>query len=119
MSVRKVEMVNDERPNRVGLSTAYGIMFVPANTIMRCEALNNCTRFYFVNDRPLLVCRTLGYFEEQLTEADFIRIHRSEMINKNFILKYSRDGVLCLPTAQDLAFHVGVKEKFLMRLTVE
>jgi hypothetical protein len=41
MSVRKVKMVNDERPNRVGLSTANGIVFVLANTIMRCKALNN------------------------------------------------------------------------------
>jgi two-component system, LytTR family, response regulator len=103
VSVRKVKMVNDEKLNRVGLSTAYGIVFVPANTIMRCEALNNYTRFYFVNDRPLLVCRTLGYFEEQLTEANFIRIHRSEMINKNFILKYSRDGVLWLTDGSRLS----------------
>jgi two-component system, LytTR family, response regulator len=102
MSVRKVKMVNDEKLNRVGLSTAYGIVFVPANTIMRCEALNNYTRFYFVNDRPLLVCRTLGYFEEQLTEVNFIRIHRSEMINKNFIAKYSRDGILWLTDGSKL-----------------
>jgi two-component system, LytTR family, response regulator len=103
MSVRKVKMVNDERPNRVGLSTAYGIMFVPANTIIRYEALNNCTRFYFVNDRPLLVCRTLGYFEEQLTEANFICIHRSERINKNFIANISLKGMILLTDGSRLS----------------
>ncbi len=86
----------DEKPFRVGLSTADGIVFFPANTIMRCKALNNYTRFYFADNRPMLVCHTLGYFEARLIKADFIRIHRSEMVNKNFISKYSYDGKLWL-----------------------
>lgn len=92
----------DEKPLRVGLSTSDGVVFVMANTIMRCKALNNYTRFYFTNERPMLVCQTLGYFEEKFTGFDFIRIHRSEMVNKNFISKYSYDGKLWLTDGSSL-----------------
>jgi two-component system, LytTR family, response regulator len=94
--VIKNKMVTNEKPYLVGLSTADGLVFVMANTIMRCKALNNYTRFYFTDERPMLVCRTLRYFEEQLTTADFIRIHRGGMINKNFITNISRNGVVLL-----------------------
>jgi two-component system, LytTR family, response regulator len=89
-------MVTDEKPFRVGLSTADGVVFVMANTIMRCKALNNYTRFYFTDDRPMLVCRTLRYFEEQLTPANFIRIHRGETINKNFIANINCNRMVLL-----------------------
>jgi two-component system, LytTR family, response regulator len=92
----KNKMITGEKPFRVGLSTADGMVFVMASTIMRCKALNNYTRFYFTADRPMLVCHTLRYFEEQLVSADFIRIHRSEMINKNFIANISRNGMVLL-----------------------
>ena len=92
----------DEKPVRVGLSTAEGIMFVATSTIIRCEALNNYTRFYFVNDKPILICHTLGYFEEKLIAADFIRIHRKGLINKKFILKYCYSGELWLTDGSKL-----------------
>ncbi len=100
--VTKNKMVVDEKPFRVGLSTADGMVFVMANTIIRCEALNNYTRFYFTDDRPMVVCRTLRYFEEQLATADFIRIHRGEMINKNCIANISRSGMLWLTDGSKL-----------------
>jgi hypothetical protein len=58
------KIAGDERPLRVGLSTAYRIVLVSANTIKRCEALNNYTRFYFADNRTIPVCCTPGYLEE-------------------------------------------------------
>jgi two-component system LytT family response regulator len=109
--VLKNKMVSDEKPFRVGLSTGDGMVFVMANTIMRCKALNNCTRFYFTDERPMVVCRTLRYFEEQLTTADFIRIHRGEMINKNFIANISRNGMLWLTDGSRLTISRRRKRK--------
>jgi two-component system, LytTR family, response regulator len=59
-----------------------------------------------------LVCRTLGYFEERFVAANFIRIHRSEMINKNFIAKYSRDGMLWLTDGSRLIVSRRRKQEF-------
>jgi two-component system, LytTR family, response regulator len=101
--VIKNKMITGEKPFRVGLSTADGVVFVKTNTIMRCKALNNYTRFYFTAERPMLVCHTLRYFEKQLINADFIRIHRSEMINKNFIANISRNGVVYLTDGSKLS----------------
>ncbi len=109
--VIKNKMITGEKSFRVGLSTADGMVVVMANTIMRCKALNNYTRFYFTNERPMLVCRTLRYFEEQLTTADFIRIHRGEMINKNFIANINRSGMHWLTDGSRLTISRRRKRK--------
>jgi two-component system, LytTR family, response regulator len=111
MPVIKNKIIADEKPFRVGLSTADGMIFVMASTIIRCEALNNYTRFYFTNERPMVVCRTLRYFEEQLTSAHFIRIHRGEMINKNCIANINRSGMLWLTDGSRLTISRRRKRK--------
>ncbi|MEP7232143.1 MAG: LytTR family DNA-binding domain-containing protein [Ginsengibacter sp.] len=94
--VTKHKKESNEKPIRIGLPSIYGMEYVPADTITRCEAISNYTRIYFENERPVVVCHTLRYFEEKLVNAGFIRIHRGEMINKNYILKYNTDGRLQL-----------------------
>ncbi len=94
--VTKPKKERNEKPIRIGLPSIYGIEYVPADTITRCEAISNYTRIYFEKERPVIVCHTLRYFEEKLIDAGFIRIHRGEMINKNYILKYNTEGILQL-----------------------
>ncbi len=95
-SFRKNNEGTDEKAIRIGLPSIYGIEYVLADTITRCEAISNYTRIYFETERPVVVCHTLRYFEEKLVKAGFIRIHRGEMINKNYILKSDTEGRLQL-----------------------
>src|SRR5262249_36787426 len=62
---------------KVMLPTMEGFEIVSIRSIIYCEAVDNFTRFYFEEGQPLLICRTLKYFEELLKESRFIRIHRS------------------------------------------
>ncbi|MEO8415488.1 MAG: LytTR family DNA-binding domain-containing protein [Ginsengibacter sp.] len=87
--------MNDQQ-KRLCLPSLDGTRYIPVNTITRCEALSNYTRIHIEKGWPIIVCHTLRYFEEKLTEAGFIRIHRGQMINKNHILKYEPCGILQL-----------------------
>src|SRR5688572_1329221 len=80
---------------KIMLPTMEGFEIVPVNSILYCEAVDNFTRFYLDadtnrNNAPLLICRTLKYFEEILREHHFFRIHRSYLINPNFVVRYSK-----------------------------
>ena len=69
---------------------------VPSDKIIRCKALSNYTWIYIEKQPRILVSHTLGYFEEKLLNAGFIRIHRGEIINKQFITSFNRQGELYL-----------------------
>lgn len=62
----------------------------PVNTgeIIRIEASINYSKIYFTEQKPMIVRRVLQWFEEQLEQAGFIRVHRSHLINKNYVKEY-------------------------------
>ena len=66
---------------KIMLPTLEGFEIVPVADIIYCEAADNFTRFYFEQGQPLMICRTLKYFEDVLDTHNFLRIHRSYLIN--------------------------------------
>lgn len=82
------------KPNKnIVLASADSITLYRIDEIIRCESERNYTKFYFVNDKPLLVSRTLKEFDDMLSDSGFERIHNSHLVNVNFIKKYVKsDG---------------------------
>jgi two-component system, LytTR family, response regulator len=100
---------------KVMLPTMEGFEIVPVNTIMYCEAVDNFTRFHF-EDRPvLLICRTLKFFEDVLHEHGFLRIHRSFLVNPNFVIRYSKGkgGFVTMKNNKELEVSSTRKNEFL------
>ncbi|MEP6795879.1 MAG: LytTR family DNA-binding domain-containing protein, partial [Saprospiraceae bacterium] len=62
-----------------------GTFFYPIKNIIRLEGDGNYTRLFFDHDKPLLASRTLKDFEEILIQHGFIRVHRSHLVNKEFV----------------------------------
>jgi len=78
-------VLNEEpRPqsgHRITLSTATELLVINSEDIIRIEADNNYSQFYFINRPKLLISRTLKEFEDQLIPYHFFRIHQSHLIN--------------------------------------
>lgn len=80
-------------PEKIALPTASGMEFIRIQTIIRCEAVANYTRFYFLNHEPLLITRTLKEFDRMFTYSNFFRVHNSHLINLDHVVRYLRsDG---------------------------
>lgn len=75
---------------KIMLPTMEGFEIIDIQKIIYCEAVDNFTRFHLEDGQLLLICRTLKYFEEVLKDFRFIRIHRSYLINPNFVIRYSK-----------------------------
>jgi two-component system LytT family response regulator len=54
--------------------------------IIYCKAHGNYTMLYLIENKRLFLCKLLKYLERKLPCTTFIRIHRSIIINKNFVL---------------------------------
>jgi two-component system LytT family response regulator len=111
-------LLNNLRNNgqqKIMLPTLEGFEIVPVADIMYCEAADNFTRFYFEESQPLMICRTLKYFEDVLSAHGFLRIHRSYLINPAFVIRYSKGkgGYVTMKNNQELEVSANKKQEFL------
>ncbi len=110
-----LENIRNGSPQKIMLPTLEGFEIVTINSILYCEAEDNFTRFYFENTPPLLICRTLKYFEDTLKDHRFLRIHRSYLINPEYVVRYSKGkgGAVIMKNNQELEISPNKKKEFL------
>lgn len=78
---------------RMALHSSDGINLVKIKDVIRCESSVNYTKFIINNAPSLLVTKTLKEYDELLSTQGFIRIHKSHLVNINFVKKYLKgDG---------------------------
>lgn len=100
---------------KIMLPTMEGFEIVTISSILYCEAADNFTKFYFETGQPLLICRTLKYFEDILKDHRFVRIHRSYLINPDYVIRYAKGkgGSVVMKNNQELEISPNKKEEFL------
>ena len=103
---------------RIGLPTSDRIEFVEVDQIIRCQGEGNYTHIYFVNDRHLMVAKTLVEFEDLLEEFSFVRVHKAHLVNLKYITAYSRTdgGILYLSNGNTVSVSRRRKDDLLKKL---
>jgi two-component system LytT family response regulator len=76
---------NETDPHKIILSTSEKIHVVEINQIVRCESDNYYTRFFLSGGEKILVSKTLKENEELLGSHNFIRPHKSHLVNVKYI----------------------------------
>ena len=74
---------------KITLPQQDGFQVLNIADILYCKADDNYTEIYLEN-KKLLVSKTLKYFEEALVEYPFARIHKSYLVNVNEVVKYRK-----------------------------
>jgi len=83
----------ETEPPKIVLSTAEKINVVKVKDIIRCESDNYYTNYFFIDGKQLLISKTLKENEELLSDYNFIRPHKSHLINVIYIKSYNKhDG---------------------------
>lgn len=77
--------------NKIALPVADGYEFIETNEILYCQSQNNYTVLYMVSKRKIVLSKTLKEFEKLLKKYFFIRVHKSYLINPNYMKKYYRN----------------------------
>lgn len=75
---------------KLSFPTQNGLEFIKANNIVFCQAENTYTVIYTVLNEVITVTKTLKMVEEMLPEKIFARIHKSYLVNINYIKAYTR-----------------------------
>ena len=106
---------NKDQKRKIMLPTIEGFELLTISEIIYCKAQDNFTEFHLQDGKKLLICKTLKYFEEILTNYHFLRIHRSHMINLNEVVKYTKGkgGFITLSNHAELEVSSTKKKAFL------
>jgi two-component system LytT family response regulator len=99
----KVLLENLKNPSneskKIILSTSEGMHIVSTDDIIRCESDDYYTKFFFLNATSILISKTLKQNEAILSDFNFIRPHKSHLINIKYIKSYLKvDGGYILMT---------------------
>jgi two-component system LytT family response regulator len=104
---------------KLAISTETGIEFVKFNSIVYLEAQNNYTKINMLDGTTIIASKTLKSFDELLPSELFFRIHKSYLINMNFVKKFFKidDFLVELTTGEKLPLSYRKKNEFISAST--
>jgi two-component system LytT family response regulator len=99
---------------KITLPQQDGFQILNVADILYCKADDNYTEIYLEN-KKILVSKTLKYFEEALSEFAFARIHKSYVVNVNEVVKYrkGKGGSVVISNGKELLVSASKKKDFL------
>lgn len=109
-------------PKRIFLSTVGEIIVVQVDEIMYLEANDNYTMIHLKEGAKHLSTKRISIYEETLSlHLDFVRIHRSYIVNKNYVKSILRDGrkqrfAAIMTNAQELEISFKKREEIIASL---
>ncbi len=99
---------------KITLPQQDGFLVLNISDILYCKADDNYTEIYLEN-KKLLVSKTLKYFEEALADYPFARIHKSYLVNVNEVIKYrkGKGGSVIVSNGKELLVSASKKKQLL------
>jgi len=87
---------------RIALPQQNEIRYTNPDEIIRCEADNNYTNFFFSGGEQLLISKSLKEYADLLKPQGFVRAHQSHLVNPKFVKSWLKeDGGTLLMTNGD------------------
>ena len=101
--------------HKIAFQTETGFEFVKVNSILYCEAESNYTKVIFLDGKKITLTKTLKLVEEILPKDIFKRIHRSYLVNINYVNRFNKtnDYFVELTNGESLPVSVRKKDDFI------
>lgn len=100
---------------KIMLNTFEGMHMVYMKDIVRCEADDYYTRYFLNDGKVIMVSKTLKETEETLDDKDFIRTHKSHIVNISYVKTFVRNdgGYLVLKNGEKIPVSRRKKDEVL------
>lgn len=104
---------------KILLSTKESMVVVSVDDIIWCEGERNYTSFHTVNQKNLLVSKTLKEYETLLSPFGFARVHQSALVNLKHVQEYIRGtgGEIKMNNGSHIRVSKEKKDSFLSKLS--
>jgi two-component system, sensor histidine kinase LadS len=115
---RNKENDSTAQPSTISIATNRGINIIQQDDICRVEASGAYTIFHVQSPKQIMASDTMAEFEDKLNTDKFIRVHKSHIVNLQFIAKYNKGdgGTLTLIDGSEIPVSRSRKEELLKKL---
>ncbi|TNE59165.1 MAG: response regulator transcription factor [Bacteroidetes bacterium] len=109
-----------DKDKKLAVPTAEGVLFLPLSDIIRAEAAGSYATIFLNNKQKLVASKNLTELEEMLDSEDFFKVHKSHLVNLNYVAKYIRGegGILVLTDGSEVDVARRKKEELLAKLAI-
>jgi len=115
---KQLENFFHNKDKNLAITTYDGVVFLEVDKIIRCEADLNYTRFILVEGKTFISSKTLKEYEDLLSvHNNFLRVHRSHLVNVDFVLKFRNEGSLVLKDNSIVPVSRRKKEEVIKRFS--
>lgn len=111
-------VLDQKNVRKISLPNGQGYTLVDLDQIIHVEADSNYSIFHLHDSEKITVSKVLKEYEELLPESQFVRVHKSSIVNLNYLQEYnSRNGLeLTLKNGQRIAVSRRRASDFLERV---
>lgn len=117
-----LERLQSERGKnkKLAVSTIEGVLLLPIPDIIRLEALGSYCNIYLTHNKKIIASKNLAEFEPLLDKSDFLRTHKSHIVNLNFVERYIRGegGMVIMPDGAEVSVSRTMKAELLEKLNI-
>jgi two-component system LytT family response regulator len=106
-----VNMKNLGKDKIIAVPTIQGLIFIKTQDIVRFEADGGYTWIHFTNRDKLLVTKTLGDYDEVLSDSDFMRVHHAHLVNFQHVSEFIKGNSPVLIMSDDSSVSVSKRKK--------
>lgn len=97
--------------NKIALPVEFGFEFVKINSILYCEADSNYCKVVCLDGKKIILSKTLKFIEEILPKSIFHRIHKSYLVNLNYVSRFDKTNDLKVELSNGDTLPVSVRKK--------
>lgn len=107
---------NEKR--RLVLKTQESVHVVELDQIIRCEADRNYTSFFLLDNKKILVSKTLKEYETLLSGHNFLRVQQSHLVNIDYVDRYDKKngGAVVMKDGSEVPLSPAKRDIFFKRL---
>ena len=103
---------------RIAIPMNGSVEFVPVSNILRCVGESSYTTFHLKGGSKMVISRTLKEYEDLLGEHNFLRVHKSHLVNLNYVKSFikSADAHLVMDDGSTVSVSNLKKQDVLKRM---
>lgn len=96
---------------KIAFPTESGFELIKTNAIIYCEADSNYCSINCLDGRKITLSKTLKHVEELLPSNIFQRIHKSYLVNLNYVNRFNKTNELLVELTNGESLPVSVRQK--------
>lgn len=104
----------NSRKRKVIVPLMEGFDIIKLEQIIYMEADDNFVHIHLTTAKSMMACRSLKFYEEQLSTSGFFRIHRKLLINLEHVERYrkTKSGMVEMSNGKELEMSASKKKQF-------